>query len=88
MAASRPVIVSDQVNLAREIQQANAGLVVPLTKNGVAGGISKLAESAEVRRKMGAAGRVWASAHCDRLVVAKRMYRIYETVARKTRVDS
>ncbi|MFY3742683.1 glycosyltransferase [Anaeromyxobacter sp. Red801] len=57
MAAGLPVVVSDRVNLAREVQRASAGEVVPLDAGALAEAILRLLRDPSRRTAMGAAGR-------------------------------
>jgi glycosyltransferase involved in cell wall biosynthesis len=57
MACGLPVVISDQVNIWREIEGDGAGLVTPCEAGAVADAIARLIADPELRRRMGAAGR-------------------------------
>jgi len=57
MASGRPVIVSDQVAIHREIAEAQAGLVVPCQADALADALASLAHDPELRRRLGDNGR-------------------------------
>ncbi len=57
MAAGCPVIVSDQVNIARDIIRARAGIVCPAKASEIADAISKLIHDEELHKRMGENGR-------------------------------
>jgi glycosyltransferase involved in cell wall biosynthesis len=57
MACGLPVVISDQVNIWREIEGDGAGLVTPCEAGAVADAIARLLADPELRRRMGAAGR-------------------------------
>jgi glycosyltransferase involved in cell wall biosynthesis len=56
MASRMPVIVSDTLNYAEEIQQSGAGLSLPRNADVFADGILRLLADPELRREMGAKG--------------------------------
>ncbi|ACL66588.1 glycosyl transferase group 1 [Anaeromyxobacter dehalogenans 2CP-1] len=57
MSAGLPVIVSDRVNLAGDVQRAGAGEVVPLDEGALADAILRVLRDPARRSDMGAAGR-------------------------------
>ncbi|MFW5680303.1 MAG: glycosyltransferase [Pseudomonadota bacterium] len=57
MAAGRPVLISDQVNIWREIDAAGAGIVVPCDVDRCGEALLRLANDPELRRTMGAAAQ-------------------------------
>ena len=57
LACRLPVVISDQVNIHREIQQASAGLVTGLDAGEVSAAICKLLANPELAAGLGAAGR-------------------------------
>ncbi|HEX2115680.1 MAG TPA: glycosyltransferase, partial [Alphaproteobacteria bacterium] len=71
MACGVPVVISDKVNIWREVQEAGAGLVAPTTVSAVADQIVRLARDPEAAA-MGARGRrlveerfSWDKIACD-----------------------
>ena len=60
MACKCPVVISDQVNIWREIQAAGAGIVVNLDQSALAGAMSRILKDKSAARKMGVKGRIAA----------------------------
>ena len=73
MAAARPVLVSERVNLAPLVSAAGAGVVVPLDVDGICAGLVALARGVYDLPQMGARGRVAALHEFEPESVAKRM---------------
>jgi glycosyltransferase involved in cell wall biosynthesis len=80
MVAGRPVVVSDRVNIAPDVERAGAGLVVPLDSAALADAVSRLAASRGVREQMGALGREFARQHYAPNAVAHEMSQLYRSV--------
>jgi glycosyltransferase involved in cell wall biosynthesis len=57
MAAGCPVVISDHIDLAPDIKEARAGLVVPPNAEATAEAITCLLQNEELRREMGKRGR-------------------------------
>jgi glycosyltransferase involved in cell wall biosynthesis len=57
MAAGLPVIISDKVNIWREVQAGGAGRVVPCDATALADQILDLLDQPEAARRMGQQGR-------------------------------
>lgn len=80
MAAGLPVIVSDQVGIAREISEAAAGIVVPTDSPvALADAIEKFG-SAQARRVAGENGRRLAEQKFSREQFGKSLLQLYENV--------
>jgi glycosyltransferase involved in cell wall biosynthesis len=58
MACGLPVVISDQVNIWREIEGDGAGLVTPCEAGVVADAIARLLADPDLRRRMGEAAKV------------------------------
>jgi len=87
MAAGRPVIVTPQVALAKEIEEYSAGLVVEDRVEAISSGISQLLRDDARRHDMGRNGRQLI---LDRFTwdrVARQMLAIYEDVIKGTRTS-
>lgn len=80
MAAERPVIISDAVNIAPAVEAAGAGLVVPLDGTALAQAIIALAKSPAARAAMGKRGRQYARDNYSPPAVAKKMVDLYLTI--------
>jgi glycosyltransferase involved in cell wall biosynthesis len=57
MACECPVVISDQVNIWREVQEASAGVVVPLDVDQITSALRSVLEDVEQAKRMGQAGR-------------------------------
>ena len=80
LGCGRPVIISDQVNIHKEITAARAGLVCADTATGAAAAILGLSElDSDARTAMGASGRDLFVAEFDIATTAARLIKIFET---------
>ncbi len=88
MAAGCPVIVSDCVDLAPDVEEAGAGVVVPPTVEATAKALARLLGDASLRRAMGEKGRrlVMERFTWDR--VALQLLEVYEDILKGTRTSS
>ena len=78
MAAGLPVVVSQHVNLATDIEAARCGLVCALEPWGLAISLDHLmAAGKEGRARMGAAGREWALVHYRWQKIASQFDALY-----------
>jgi glycosyltransferase involved in cell wall biosynthesis len=82
MASGVPVVISDQVNIWREVSQAGAGLVVPCDAEATAQALRRLLDDSEQGRQMGSNGRRWVAEHLPWKVVGTQMARAYEGIVR------
>jgi len=57
MTCELPVVISDKVNIWREVEEGGAGMVGPCDANRFAEMISKLVEDAEMAKQMGSNGK-------------------------------
>ncbi len=83
MACGAPVIVSDRVNIWREISNAGAGLVSPPDIDHVAAHILLLAGDRPRAQRMGEAGRRLAAERFDWKNIAADLERVYREHARQ-----
>ncbi len=83
MACGRPVVISDRVNIWREIAAAGAGLVSPPDVDSVAAHILLLAGDPTRAARMGAAGRRLAETRYDWAKIAVDLERVYAEHARR-----
>jgi glycosyltransferase involved in cell wall biosynthesis len=79
LAAGRAVVVSPGVNIAPEIARAGAGVVSDLRAEAFAESISSLLRDEPTRRRLGAAGRVFARRY-DWANVGPQLAAMYEEV--------
>jgi len=81
MAAGVPVLISDQVGLAEEVKQANAGCVVSSKAEEIARTWTQMLTSPALRQ-MGSRGRNLAEEHFASEVVAAQMIEVLSRIAR------
>lgn len=84
MVTGLPIVVSRTVNIAPDILQYRAGIVIPLEVEHLTRAISTLVDSAPLRREMGANGRTLVHSEYVPQVVARKMVAVYEDI-RKNR---
>jgi len=82
MACGAPVVISDRVNIWREIEAAGAGLVSPPDIDSVAAHILLLAADTQRAARMGTAGRRLVEKHYDWARIAGDLERVYREHAR------
>lgn len=85
LACATPVVISDQVNIHREVSGAGAGLVTRCDAGEVAEAIGALLADAPRRAAMGAAGRALVQRIWTWDVVARQLKAEYETVIARHR---
>ncbi len=81
MAAGLPVVVSEAVNIWREVVADGAGLAVPCERAALARAIAALMPDPDRRRAMGAAGRDSVARRYDWDRIAARLEEVYRAVA-------
>ena len=81
MACGTPVIVSDRVNIWREIVEDGAGLAVPPHAEPFAAAAIRLLADAPARRAMGEAGRKAVARRYDWATIAAELERLYARLA-------
>jgi len=80
MAARVPLVISDRVNICREVAAAGAGIVVPCDASRVAGAIEQVLEDPVRAREMGARGRRLVAAKYTWDSVARQMLAVYAEI--------
>ena len=81
MAAGVPVAISDQVNLWREVQRGDAGLVSPCDTEAFTGLLERLLGDPAAARRMGEAGRILAREKFTWPRIASELEALYADVA-------
>ncbi len=81
MACQLPVVVSDKVNIWREVLDAQAGVVVPCQRDRVAGAIIRVIDSDE-RKAMGRRGRRLVEERFQWKHIAPQLVSMYKEAAR------
>jgi glycosyltransferase involved in cell wall biosynthesis len=85
MAAGLPVVISNKVNIWREVNDAGAGLVVNLNPTEVAAAVLKLLANPPLAREIGYRGRRLARQHFSWDTTGQHLLELYRTVARLPR---
>lgn len=83
MAAGVPVIISDQVGIHREIEQARAGRIVTCCISDLATALKELLTSCEIRHQMAKQGRQLAKDFFSMETMGDRLIALYENTTRK-----
>lgn len=84
MAAGKPVIVTQGVQIASEIIAANAGLVVEQNIDALLRGIFKLLSSPKLRQELGDNGSTWACSRYCWNQIANNLTQVYTGIINKT----
>ena len=88
MASGTPVVVSDQVGIHGEIDEAGAGLVTTLEPADVAGAIGRLLDDPDAAERMGRAGEALAARRYSWERVATDVEALYEEVVGQARRET
>jgi glycosyltransferase involved in cell wall biosynthesis len=83
MAAGLPVIISDQVNIWREVQASGAGRVIPVDSAALAAQILDLLDKPEAARRMGQKGRSLAQERFQWAGIARSLAEAYERIIKE-----
>jgi glycosyltransferase involved in cell wall biosynthesis len=88
MAHGLPVIVSDRVNIWREIADAAAGLVVRCDAAELATALSTLLDDSKLRKSMGGRGRQLSEQSFTWPIAAQQMVSLYERISKGMGVNT
>lgn len=80
MACGLPVVISDRVNIWREVKEARAAIVTQPDTGELAQALARVLDHPEVRRRMGAAGRILVRERLTWPTVADQMISGYGRV--------
>jgi glycosyltransferase involved in cell wall biosynthesis len=80
MAAGLPVIISDQVNIWQEVQDGDAGRVIPVDSAALAAQILDLLDKPEAARRMGQQGRSLVQQRFQWNEIARTLAAAYERI--------
>jgi glycosyltransferase involved in cell wall biosynthesis len=80
LAAGCPVVISDQVNIHREISAAGVGGVVPLEVDALAREIKRWMTDKTLRQAAGEKGRRWVREHFDQHAIARTWVSEYQRI--------
>jgi glycosyltransferase involved in cell wall biosynthesis len=81
LAAGLPVVITPGIQIASEVAQAQAGLVVEGEIAPLADAIAKLLTSSQLRFELAQNGKQLAQAHYSWKAIAEKLIPIYETIA-------
>src|SRR5229473_2616015 len=84
MASGLPVVISNRVNIWREVAGANAGIVVNCDAVALADGLVALLDDSELRRTMGQNGRRLVRQRYDWKIAGEQMLCVYREVLSKS----
>jgi glycosyltransferase involved in cell wall biosynthesis len=84
MACGLPVLISDKVNIWREIAGAGAGVVARTDMADVATKLEQLLADSPAAAAMGTRGRAFVAAHYDWAKIAERLEAVYRALAAGT----
>jgi glycosyltransferase involved in cell wall biosynthesis len=85
MACGSPVVISDQVNIWREVREAAAGIVIGLEPCAVAKAICRVLEDKGAAEVMGARGRVAAEENYAWSSIVKELTEVYRDLIKERR---
>ncbi len=82
MACGCPVVISDQVNIWPVVDEAGAGVVIPLELNKISDALLRVLRDRQAAARMGAAGRAAAKEQFSWENIVDELDRVYEALAR------
>jgi glycosyltransferase involved in cell wall biosynthesis len=85
MACGCPVVISDQVNIWSSIQEAGAGIVVPLERGRIGDALLRVMLDSALAARMGSAGRVLAKEQFAWGPIVAQLDQVYEALVRGER---
>ena len=80
MAAGVPVVISDRIHIAEDIQQAEAGWVGPLEVGAIANSIKSALLNPEERQRRGLNGKEYAKKHYNWEAIAQQTIDAYQQI--------
>ena len=83
-----PVVISDRVDLAEEINVYGAGLIIPLQSEKISFAFQTLLDNEELRKKMGEAGKKLVREKFDSKKMAERLIDLYKEILTHETVGS
>jgi glycosyltransferase involved in cell wall biosynthesis len=90
MACERPVVITDRVNICREVEKAGAGIVTSCDPVNIAEALIKILKNPEAASDMGKKGRKFVEHNFTWDKAAGEMIKVYEDilVSRKGEMDA
>lgn len=86
MACGCPVVISDQVNIWREVQEAGAGIVTRLAPSEIAEAILRILGNRLLGTEMGMRGRVAAKERYSWPRIVEQMPQVYRKLIKENAV--
>uniref|UniRef100_UPI00403F3E62 glycosyltransferase n=1 Tax=Microcoleus sp. OTE_8_concoct_300 TaxID=2964710 RepID=UPI00403F3E62 len=80
MAAGLPVVISDRIHIAEDIQQAEAGWVGPLEVGAIANSIKSALLNPQERQRRGLNGKEYAKKHYNWEAIAQQTIDAYQQI--------
>ncbi|NQE34444.1 hormogonium polysaccharide biosynthesis glycosyltransferase HpsP [Microcoleus asticus] len=84
MAAGVPVVISDRIHIAEDIQQAEAGWVGPLEVGAIANSIKSALLNPQERQRRGLNGKEYAKKHYNWEAIAQQTIDAYQQILSST----
>ena len=88
LAAGTPVVVSDQVNIYKQVRDNQLGGVVETTSDSIAGELTRWLTNDDLRSAAAARARTFVRQNYDRVEIARRWVEHYGRVAAGALVPS
>jgi len=85
MACGVPVVISDKVNIWREVKNGNAGLVVSTKADDFAESMEKLLLDSDLGKKMGQRGQYLVKQYYQWEAIGKKLEDVYVSLLHKTK---
>ena len=85
MAVGLPVVTSTEVNLAMDLREVDAALLIPLAVEPLTKAIATLGADLEQRRALGRRGKAWMEANCNPDRAGHRFREFYQAILERTR---
>ncbi len=86
LACGTPVVISDQVNIHREVERSGGGIVTPCEADKLSAAMLDLLNNADRRKIMGSLGRSWVRDQYDWPHIVDQLDREYEKIIARRRV--
>jgi glycosyltransferase involved in cell wall biosynthesis len=88
MACGSPVVISDQVNIWREVQALKAGIVVGLYPRVLADAICQLLSDKNGAKTMGTRGRIAVKKHFNLSRIIEQQIKMYQVLINRSNHSS
>ena len=85
LALGLPLVTSNKINMAPDLREADAALLVPLAVEPLAKAIGLLEADQELRRTLGNRGKAWAEMNCNPERAGFLFREFYQAILERTR---